>query len=536
MACTPSGAGDEARGGAEAAEAGRAIHLAFFEQPMCTDCGRAQATLEGLETRHPEVVVETFDIYEHTPLALWLAERAGHDDFVTPAVFVGDEALVGADAISTEALEEVVRRYEDTGAPRTWTHFDEKPAEAELVERFQSFGPLAVVLAGLLDGINPCAFATIIFFVSYLTLGGRRGRVILAVGAAFTFGVFSAYLAVGLGLYRAVDALSGTLTVLGRIVLYATAVACLVLAGLSFRDAVAARRGKLGDMVLVVPSALERRIRSAIRTGARARTFVLASFVVGLVVSLLELACTGQVYLPTIIFVSAIPELRARAIGYLVLYNLVFILPLVVIVLSVYFGTTSQQLVATLKKRAALVKVALGVLFTGLALWLVAVAPAAAQGLGDVSLARSLIGSPAPVVEVTRITGRSPTTLLGLRGRVVVLDFFSTFCGACRDASASLDGLERSHGPRGLSVIGISRDPYEHLVRAQAERPNAFTVTHDESGATFQRYHARYLPTQVLIDRRGIVREVFVGSSPAVQAQIRERVEELLREPARESR
>jgi hypothetical protein len=49
-----------------------------------------------------------------------------------------------------------------------------------------------------------------------------------------------------------------------------------------------------------------------------------------LIVSVLELACTGQVYLPTISFVVGIPEMRASAIAYLVMYNLVFILPLLV--------------------------------------------------------------------------------------------------------------------------------------------------------------------------------------------------------------
>jgi cytochrome c biogenesis protein CcdA len=60
-------------------------------------------------------------------------------------------------------------------------------------------GWLAVVLAGLVDGLNPCAFATIIFFVSYLSLSGKKGKEILITGASFTVGVFIAYLLVVLG-------------------------------------------------------------------------------------------------------------------------------------------------------------------------------------------------------------------------------------------------------------------------------------------------------------------------------------------------
>jgi hypothetical protein len=89
------------------------------------------------------------------------------------------------------------------------------------------------------------------------------------------------------------------------------------------------------------------------------------------VVSLLELACTGQVYLPTIIFVVSQPTMRVRALPFLVLYNLLFILPLVVVFILVYYGTAgSKQLMRFLEERAAVVKLGMAFLFAGLAIWL----------------------------------------------------------------------------------------------------------------------------------------------------------------------
>jgi hypothetical protein len=88
-------------------------------------------------------------------------------------------------------------------------------------------------------------------------------------------------------------------------------------------------------------------------------------------VSLIELACTGQVYLPTIVFVLGVPGLRTRATLALLLYNLMFVLPLVVVFLLVYCGTTSQQLLAWMKRHAASVKLATAVLFLVLSGWLV---------------------------------------------------------------------------------------------------------------------------------------------------------------------
>jgi len=107
-----------------------------------------------------------------------------------------------------------------------------------------------------------------------------------------------------------------------------------------------------------------------IRKGRGTNRYVISAFATGLVISLLELACTGQVYLPTIIFVSSMSELRLRAIFYLIIYNLLFILPLMVVFILAYFGTSSKELTLFLKKHAASVKIGLGILFFALGTWL----------------------------------------------------------------------------------------------------------------------------------------------------------------------
>jgi cytochrome c biogenesis protein CcdA len=97
---------------------------------------------------------------------------------------------------------------------------------------------------------------------------------------------------------------------------------------------------------------------------------VIGAFVTGVVVSFLELACTGQVYLPTIIFVVSQPEMRVRALVFLVLYNLLFILPLVVVFIMAYYGTGSKQFANFLQERAATVKLGMTLLFAALGAWL----------------------------------------------------------------------------------------------------------------------------------------------------------------------
>jgi len=342
------------------------IWAAYFYQVGCSACSRAEADIRYVRSRYPELIVEPFNIYDDLPLAQWLARRVGREgDLHTPALFIGDDALIGEEEITPQSLEALVAKYAPTGADQVWT-------AAEAVAP-AGVGLLTVVLAGLVDGLNPCAFATLIFFISYLAAGERKGRQVLAAGGAFTLGVFLAYLAVGLGLYRALDLLQDRVpfaTELSRWVYGLTALFCAILAVFSFSDFLKARRGQTEEMSLSLSAGLRQRIRAVIRAGQRARLFVLATFGTGVVISLLELACTGQIYLPTIIYMVSDPGLRARGVLYLLLYNLVFILPLVVVFVLVYLGASSFQLGLFLKRRAALVKLAMTAVFAALAAWL----------------------------------------------------------------------------------------------------------------------------------------------------------------------
>lgn len=349
------------------------VWAVYFYEAGCQQCDRAEYDLRYVAEKNPELVIEEYDVRENAALAEWLGERAGVPEerhLATPALFVGEDYLIGSD-ITADAVAALVEKYTDSGTERLPEAFDPQEGQAGIVERFKSFGVLTVAFAGLVDGLNPCAFATLVFFISYLALSGRQGKEVLAVGAAFTAGVFLAYLAVGLGFYQVLELLGDVLTTLGRWVYGLTGVFCAGLAVFSFLDFLKARRGEIGDMSLNLPHALRMRINAVIRRGRHSRMFVLGSFFTGVVVSFLELACTGQVYLPTIIFVMSQPDLRVRAVAFLVLYNLLFILPLVVVFIMAYYGTGSKQLTRFLEEQAPAVKLGMTILFTALAGWLI---------------------------------------------------------------------------------------------------------------------------------------------------------------------
>lgn len=347
------------------------IYLAYFYQTGCKECARSETDLAYLKDKYPQLIVEEFNIFDSAALANWMAERVGRaDDLKTPAIFIGDHAWIGEEEIRPQTIEPILETL-DQGSPKFWADFNEDQASKSLMERFETLGPLAILLAGLVDGLNPCAFATIIFFVSYLSLSGKKGKEILLTGASFTIGVFVAYLLVGFGFYKVLDLVKEYLSVLSKIVYGLTALFCLVLAGMSIRDYFKTRHGELDDMALKLPEPLRKRINATVREGRNAKSYYLSAFLIGLAVSMLELACTGQIYLPVIISMSTMPELRGKASLYIVLYNLMFIVPLIVVFILAYFGTTSKQLTAFLKKHAATVKIGMAIVFVLLAVWLI---------------------------------------------------------------------------------------------------------------------------------------------------------------------
>jgi HEAT repeat protein/cytochrome c biogenesis protein CcdA/thiol-disulfide isomerase/thioredoxin len=370
-------AGRAARGEAEqavaegAAETGAARRLVvFFRNPGCRDCDRVEAMLKALSAEFGDLSVEVLDIRdpEHARMNEVLCGRFGVEEasrLTAPAVFCGAGQLtrneitferLGSLLSRTEALETAWREVGREAAAR---------ADQELGERYSAMGPWLVFGAGLLDGVNPCAFATLIFLLSYLQLTRRGPREILAVGGMFVAGVFLAYFALGLGLVELVVRFS-LLRRFGTVLNWVMAVFVAGVALLNVWDGVLCLRGRIGDMVLQLPRVLKSRIHDVVDASSRHRHFVAAAFAAGVVIAVLELACTGQVYAPTLLYMLKTGQGRWGAVAYLGLYNVAFVTPLAAVFVCAYGGMRSERLTLWLRRHAALVKFATALLFGAL--------------------------------------------------------------------------------------------------------------------------------------------------------------------------
>jgi cytochrome c biogenesis protein CcdA len=135
----------------------------------------------------------------------------------------------------------------------------------------------------------------------------------------------------------------------------------------SFYDAARiARTARVPRNTLSMPRWAKLASHALIRRMLKTRHLLLASVVLGVGVSVLESFCTGQVYL-SITRMLALPGNESRATGYLLLYNALFVLPLLAMVILCAAGVGSDTLGGLLKRRLVLLKVLMGMLFVMLA-------------------------------------------------------------------------------------------------------------------------------------------------------------------------
>ncbi|HBQ13514.1 MAG TPA: hypothetical protein DEF51_21025 [Myxococcales bacterium] len=141
------------------------------------------------------------------------------------------------------------------------------------------------------------------------------------------------------------------------------------------------------------------------------------------------------------------------------------------------------------------------------------------------------IGQAPPPLSLERISGSGGLTLDALRGNVVVLDFWATWCGPCRAVMPILDDMHRRDERRGLTVVGMSPEPEPAIRRHLHAQPVGYTIARDQGG-TMRAYGIRGIPTLVVLGRDGQVAEVMVGVDRASMARVDALVQRLLAQPA----
>lgn len=359
--------------------------LIIFHSPSCHRCIEVKReVLPVIEKKFKtQIQIEFRDIDEIENYKLLLSLQEKHKVKMRntlPVFYFQGHFLNGQGKKVEKNLESLIKRY-----------LNQRPGESadlkgiDLIAHFKSFRPLLIISAGLIDGINPCAFTVIVFFISFLALQGYRRRELIVIGLTFIGTVFLTYILIGLGLFEFFYRIEG-FWLISKILNFGIGIFSIVLGFLAVYDFFKFKQTKDAEgLILQLPKSIKQRIHSVIglhyrdtqqnKDDSHKRRLVklfVSALITGFLVSLLEAVCTGQAYLPTISFILKTSNLKLQALGYLLLYNLMFIFPLFVIFLFALWGVTSQDFAKFLKQHLLTLKLLMAILFFGFGIFLIA--------------------------------------------------------------------------------------------------------------------------------------------------------------------
>ncbi len=318
----------------------------FVYTPGCKHCSRFEIKLKKLFKGNAQDYkeVSTFS-KEGIQIIEYLKKRGLYRG--TPFLLVGDTVLYTLPD-DEKVLSSILN-----------THL--KNRRSSSLSHKITFTPtlITTIIAGLIDGINPCAFTVLLFLIAFLSYKGAERKRSVLILIFYSLGIFIAYFSVGIGLFWVLERINHIplLNMALRILIGGIA---LVLGILSFYDAIVMNKEK-PDSFLALSRSQKVKTHSIIKkyidTGV-----IAGSFFTGLSISFVEFACTGQIYLPTLSYITKESGLTIERLGYLLLYNISFLIPLITIGLSAIFigqKVVSRKLTGKLRE----IKILTGILF-----------------------------------------------------------------------------------------------------------------------------------------------------------------------------
>lgn len=140
-------------------------------------------------------------------------------------------------------------------------------------------------------------------------------------------------------------------------------------------------------------------------------------------------------------------------------------------------------------------------------------------------------GTIAPAFELPTLDG-PPTSLARYRGQVVLLNFWASWCGPCRQEMPLLEQMHRKYGAQGFTLLGVNVEPdAAEAKRFLQARPVSFPVLRDAESTVSRLYAVPGMPSTVILDRKGVVRFTHASYKPGDEALYLDHIRRLLREP-----
>ncbi|MFP4077765.1 MAG: cytochrome c biogenesis CcdA family protein [Candidatus Izemoplasmataceae bacterium] len=348
--------------------------VVYFYHPQCSGCAEIEdeGVFSTLEDEGIEII--RYNTGDEDDARRFLAYNETYDvkdeHRYTPIIFAGDEYFYGPDTI-IEAVDdgELQNRADEA--------LLDVPDEIINLEGWGGLG--RVIVAGLLDGINPCAIAMLLMFISIIGFLKNR-RTLIIVSTSYILGIFLTYFAIGLGLFWVMSEFQSTLDRFAHILYGVFGLLALTLFILTFRDFLVTRKKEYGKVFNQLPGRLKRwnqnvmaRFSDVIKNednkGVRALYLGIIPFIIGIVIGITEAACTGQIYIMILLSIRTTEPVTGTL--YLLVFNLLFILPLIVIAIIAVMTRNVMGVSDFFREKLPLIKLLTSIFFILMALYFI---------------------------------------------------------------------------------------------------------------------------------------------------------------------
>lgn len=332
---------------------GENVYLVYFYGQGCPHCSGLQSFLSKIQGNYPSLKIESYEIYfenENRKLFEDLSESFGAEIQGVPTTFINGKVLIGFSNSIGNSIEGEIKICLENGCEtplnklnggeiKDVTHIigesspTEDPNKTELKKKLTI---PAVIFAAMVDAINPCAFAVLIILMTTILASSNRKRALIT-GLMFSLAIFISYFLMGLGLFSAIQAAGLT-----RPFYIVVAFLAIIVGLFNLKDYL--WYGKWFKME--VPESWRPRMKLLLK----GVTSPIGAFFIGFIISLFLLPCTSG---PYIIILGLLADVATRnhAILLLLLYNFIFIIPMLFITFGIYFGITTTKTIEEWRTR-----------------------------------------------------------------------------------------------------------------------------------------------------------------------------------------
>ena len=316
--------------------------ILYFSTVSCTDCSEVKSLLKKMtdeQTAKKPLVIHEFNIAEGDNVVLlqklFTIYDVPSDKQQVPIVFFSGGYLSGAKAV-TQGLEQKWKDDELTGFNLENILSDDASWKEENKDQASFKTYIGLAAAGFVNGVNPCGASMLLMLLAAIAMSGRS---VIKTGCAYLAGKFTAYCAMGMGLYKLFMAIGQDIFFnISNVLTWIFAAVFFILAILYLIDFVNVKRKQYGKIRMQLPTALRKWNHERIEKASKinAKWMIPAAVVLGIVISAGEFFCTGQVYLAAILYMMKMQqEMNLQTNAAFIVYVTAMCIPSFLIVLVI---------------------------------------------------------------------------------------------------------------------------------------------------------------------------------------------------------